>query len=104
MKAIVLVLSLLPPAATPPKHTILFFTATWCPPCHQMKAETLSNVSLPGHELRIIDVDRDSRLGASYGISSIPAYVVLNGKGQVYRRGEGFRDVPQFVRFLNEGK
>jgi thioredoxin-like negative regulator of GroEL len=66
-----------------------------------MKSQTLPYVSLPGHELRIVDVDAEPQLGQSYGVQSLPAYVVLDGVGRAYRHGVGFRDVAQFVDFLN---
>lgn len=83
------------------RHAILFFTASWCPACLRMKSETLPYISLPGHELRVIDFDQNAGLGRSYGIASLPAYVVLDGMGRAYKQGVGFRDVQQFVNFLN---
>jgi thiol:disulfide interchange protein len=83
------------------KHTILFFTAAWCPACLRMKAQTLPNVLLPGHDLRIIDFDQYPQLTKSYGVEGLPAYIVLDGLGRAYRTGVGFRDVRQFVDFLN---
>ncbi len=66
-----------------------------------MKSQTLPFVSLPGHELKVIDVDQNPQLGQSYGVQSLPAYVVLDGLGRAYKHGVGFRDVRQFVDFLN---
>ncbi len=83
------------------KHTILFFTARWCPSCVRMKSETLPNVRTPGHDLQIIDVDQNAQLMQSYGVQSIPTYIVLDGSGKAYRQGVGYRDVAQFVAFLN---
>lgn len=83
------------------KHTILFFTASWCPACLRMKAETLPGVLLPGHDLQLIDTDANPQLAAAYGVQSLPAYVVLDSVGRAYRHGVGFRDVQQFVSFLN---
>lgn len=106
MKAFILFLALVTgaPAPAPKKHTILYFGATWCAPCRRMKAETLPNVSLPGHVLKVFDIDADPFTADSYGIDEIPAYVVLDGEGRPYRKGSGYRNVAQFVRFLNEGK
>lgn len=88
-------------AETAKKHSILFFTASWCPACIKMKTTTLPNVLLPGHNLQIIDVDANPQLSDAYGIKTLPAYVVLDGAGRAYRHGIGFRDVRQFVDFLN---
>ncbi|WP_406693840.1 thioredoxin family protein [Singulisphaera sp. Ch08] len=83
------------------KHSILFFTASWCPACIQMKSQTLPYVSLPGHDLRVIDADANPQLLQAYGVQSLPSYVVLDGMGRAYKHGVGFRDVRQFVDFLN---
>lgn len=83
------------------RHAILFFTASWCPACVRMKSQTLPFVSLPGHNLQVIDVDQNPQLGQSYGVSSLPAYVVIDSVGRAYKHGVGFRDVRQFVDFLN---
>lgn len=83
------------------KHSILFFTASWCPACIQMKAQTLPYVSLPGHDLRVIDADSNPQLLQAYGIQSLPSYVVLDAKGRAYKQGVGYRDVRQFIDFLN---
>jgi len=83
------------------KHAILFFTASWCPSCVKMKSQTLPKVLLPGHELKIIDVDANPQLSDSYQIHTLPAYVVLDSAGRAYRHGVGFRNVRQFIDFLN---
>jgi thioredoxin-like negative regulator of GroEL len=83
------------------KHSILFFTASWCPACVQMKSRTLRHVSLPGHDLQVIDVDANPGLSQAYGVQSLPAYIVLDGMGRAYRHGVGYRDVRQFIDFLN---
>lgn len=83
------------------KHTILFFTAQRCPSCVRMKSQTLPNIAFPGHDLRVIDVDANPGLVQAYGVRSIPAYFVLDGLGRAYRQGVGFRDVTQFIDFLN---
>jgi thiol-disulfide isomerase/thioredoxin len=91
-----------PPAAPKAKrHTILFFTASWCPACLKMKSLTLPKVALPGHVLQIIDVDANPRLSDQYGVNGLPAYIILDGVGRAYKHGVGFRDVQQFVTFLN---
>ncbi|SIN72054.1 Thioredoxin-like domain-containing protein [Singulisphaera sp. GP187] len=82
------------------KHSILFFTASWCPACIQMKSQTLPYISFPGHELRIIDADANPQLLQAYGVQSLPSYVVLDGTGRAYKQGVGYRDVHQFVDFL----
>lgn len=63
-----------------PRGEVLDFTATWCGPCQQM-APTVSRLERAGYPIRTVDVDRNRALAERFGITSIPAFVlVVDGK------------------------
>lgn len=66
--------------AGPNDNVLLDFSATWCGPCQQM-SPLVSKLERQGLPIRKVDVDRDRELAQQFGISSIPAFVlVVNGK------------------------
>ena len=69
-----------PAAGADLENAVLDFSATWCGPCQQVSplVAKLERAGLPIHK---IDVDQNQALAAKYGVSSIPAFlVIINGK------------------------
>lgn len=63
-----------------PRGEVLDFSATWCGPCQQM-APIVSKLERQGYPIRKVDVDTNKALAQKFGISSIPAFVlVVDGK------------------------
>ncbi|MFN5944030.1 MAG: thioredoxin family protein [Phycisphaerae bacterium] len=90
------------------KDVLLYFTATWCPPCKLMKSDVL-----PQSEVRdaitsryvpvYIDIDKRPEDARKYGISSIPAFVITRKGEELSRRG-GFQQQQNFVEWLKESR
>lgn len=59
-----------------PQAELLDFTATWCGPCQQM-GPIVSQLQREGYPIRQVDVDRHQDLARRYGITSIPAFVLV---------------------------
>jgi thiol-disulfide isomerase/thioredoxin len=82
------------------------FMADWCPPCIAMKHDVWPD---PGVERAVeagfipvmIDIDRDGRTADRYLVRGIPTILVLDGNGEVLRRGSFFT-ASRMVRFLAE--
>ncbi len=77
------------------KLHVLYFTASWCPPCQQMKKTTWideSVVSWLGEHAVVTPIDVDVEVGLSqeYGIQAMPTIVVLD-EGEETARTVGYQ-------------
>jgi thiol-disulfide isomerase/thioredoxin len=88
--------------------TVLYFTATWCGYCHQMDRTTLSNDKVhlqlaPFGRIKL-DYDQQPELVARYQIRGVPAFVMVNARGEEVSRLVGAAEVGPFCSWLEEGK
>ena len=67
---------------------VLFFNATWCGPCRQMKP-IVAQMRRQGYRLRDVDVDRNRNLAEKYGIRAVPTFVFLENGSEVNRFSGG---------------
>jgi thiol-disulfide isomerase/thioredoxin len=70
------------PCPGPCKVRVLAFTAEWCEPCRKA-APALMQVQASGVQVRIVDIDTESRLAKQYGVTSVPTYIVYVFGGAV---------------------
>ena len=54
---------------------ILFFNASWCGPCKQMKPHIDELIS-EGYQLNKVDIDRNPTLPEQYNVRGVPTLVV----------------------------
>ena len=72
-----------------PAHgEVLFFNASWCGPCRQMKP-IVSRMRGQGYRMRDIDVDKHQDLAQKYGIRSIPTFVFVENGAETHRFSGG---------------
>lgn len=93
---------------------MLYFTATWCTPCNQFKAQQLSRIKENGSwrvtekkdaHIRVIDIDKpeNSEIIDKYKQTrSVPEFVlIINEKVDSYK--QGYQQAEDLVRWYNAG-
>ena len=82
---------------------IVDFSATWCPPCRQLKPifEKLAEEFRDRITFATIDVDQYPELSQTYGVQSIPMMVFLNKDGQIQNTIVGFQNRDQLLQAIN---
>lgn len=88
--------------------TVLYFTATWCGYCRQMERTTLSNGSVrswlaPFGRIKL-DYDEQAELVAKYQIRGVPAFVLVNARGEEVSKLVGMTEADPFRGWLEAGK
>lgn len=90
------------------------FTADWCAPCHQLKAEVFRNERLAelinDHfvPVRIVDRMREEGKNAPvvealqqrYSVQGFPTVIIADADGNPRERMEGFRGAEPFERMM----
>lgn len=90
------------------------FTADWCAPCHQLKAEVFRNERLAeminDHfvPVRVLDRMREEGKNASpvdalqqrYSVQGFPTVIIADADGSPRERMEGFRGAEPFERMM----
>jgi thioredoxin 1 len=67
---------------------VLFFNASWCGPCRQMKP-IVAQMRGQGYHMRDLDVDQNRSLAKQYGIRAIPTFVFVENGAEVNRFSGG---------------
>ena len=71
--------------------TILFFTASWCEPCHAVQPILEKFAQRHPKQVRLVSVDFDrSREEATrWEVHNIPVVILLSSQGKILLRAEG---------------
>jgi thiol-disulfide isomerase/thioredoxin len=91
-------------AADAGKLQVAYFTATWCPPCKKMKAETWVDEEVVSWAdanaiITPVDVDKYGSLAQKFHARSIPTIVVIVGDKEVART-VGYQSASNFTDWL----
>jgi len=71
--------------------TILFFTASWCEPCHAVRAILEKFAHKHPKEVRLVPVDFDQSPdeAARWEVREIPVVILLSKQGKILLRADG---------------
>lgn len=88
---------------------LLVFTADWCGPCQQFKADLKENPKLAGDlEVSVINIDKAKDMAQEFGVKTVPTFVLVEVKeGVVKKEGEvrrqvGYTGPKKFQRWLEK--
>lgn len=84
------------------KPAVIDFYATWCGPCKMMAPvmETLAGEYADKVDVYKVDVDKEQRLAALFGVRSIPTFIFIPVQGEP-RRANGAMDIAQMRKMID---
>lgn len=91
-------------AAQDKKPVLLYFTASWCPPCQKMKSTTFASPevaqALSDCVTIKVDVDEHRQLAQEHNVRSIPHMKLVSADGTPIKQTGGYLAPEQFILWL----
>ena len=73
------------------KPQVIDFSAVWCVPCKKMSPmfHKLESDYAGKAEFQSVDFDKDTKLVAKYGVTSVPTIIIINSAGKIAYKHTG---------------
>lgn len=91
------------------KETLLVFTASWCAPCSQFKADLKADPKLVGdREVSVLDIEEAKDVAQDFGVKTVPLFVLVEDEDGVLkkdnetRRQTGYTGPRRLQRWLEK--
>jgi thioredoxin-like negative regulator of GroEL len=91
------------------KPLLLYWSASWCPPCNQLKATLFNRADFIARSQGFVAVHIDGdlpgaqKLGARFKVRGYPTLILMTADGVELTRLPGEADAPQVMRVLQLG-
>lgn len=82
---------------------VLYFGATWCPPCINFKANELPKLKRIQNKIEIYDVDNNVEIYNKWKKNNtlIPLFIFIDENGVEYKRLEGYQSSWTILKIWN---
>jgi thiol-disulfide isomerase/thioredoxin len=82
---------------------ILDFHASWCGPCQQMRP-AVEQLVQKGYPVKSIDIDRAQAVAQRYQVTSVPTFIIVDGKGRELERTKGAQPAANLAALYKQAK
>lgn len=89
------------------EEVLMVFTASWCAPCQQFKADLKENPDMVGNrEVNVFDIETAKELAKDFNVKTVPTFVLVEQeadeikKENELRRQTGYTNARKLQRWL----